>query len=74
MKRITAFLLALVVAICIMIGCGSSDPITVGSYNGDVTGYYQKQDAKYMGHKGLDIQNPTHELVKYHCSLCHYVY
>ena len=72
MKRITAFLLALVV-LCFLLGCEISDPIGVGYYNGDERGYYEKMEAKYMGHNNVDIYNPTQEQAELYCSLCHYV-
>ena len=67
MRYIILFIAAL--AIIMLSGCELYNPVGVGRYNGNERGYYEKQEAKYMGHNNLDIYNPTQEQAKLYCSL-----
>ena len=70
--RYTIIIIAALILI-MLAGCELYNPVGVGAYNGDERDYYEKQQAKYMGHNNLDIYNPTQEQAKLYCSLCHYV-
>ncbi len=72
MTRMIIFLLA-ILALCFMIGCELGDPISIGAYKRPRDNWDMMQLDKVYGHKGFDIYNPTPEIMKQYCSLCHYI-